>query len=242
MNKWISKSTNDKIKNFIVPPIPEDVNMYLINAIYFKGEWTDKFNKRNSFPSKFHSGNGDIKEVMMMSKKDRIEYGENEDFKVVRLPYGKEKISMYCVLPAENTSINDFIQTHNTDKWELIKNSVYKADDVYLNIPRFKMEYGVNNLNDCLSSMGMDEAFSPNADFSRISEGMLYIDNVLHKAIIEVNEEGSQAAAATVVATAGSMPLEPASFIADRPFLFIITDDVTGAILFMGKLYDCEKF
>ena len=106
---------------------------------------------------------------------------------------------MYCVLPAENTSINDFIQTHNTDKWELIKNSVYKADDVYLNIPRFKMEYGVKNLNDCLSSMGMDEAFSPNADFSRISEGMLYIDNVLHKAIIEVNEEGSQAAAATVV-------------------------------------------
>ncbi|HHV30053.1 serpin family protein [Acetivibrio mesophilus] len=243
INKWISDSTSKKITKVVEPPIPQNTAMYLINAIYFKGEWTEKFKKGDTFSTEFHSGNGQTKEVMMMKRKGEIEYGTRDDFKVVRLPYGNGKTSMYCVLPDESISINDFIKTLDADKWEQIKNSVSKVDDVKLNIPRFKMEYGIKNLNDCLISMGMEKAFSNEADFSGISEKDLYISNVLHKAVIEVNEEGSTAAGITLVEVKdASAMLDAPSFIADRPFLFFITEDITGTILFMGKLYDCEKY
>ncbi|HQD51075.1 MAG TPA: serpin family protein, partial [Defluviitaleaceae bacterium] len=167
INQWVADSTNNKIKQIIQPPIAPNTAMYLINAIYFKGEWTDKFDKRDTFAAKFYSGNGETREVMMMSKKDEIEYGEGDDFKVVRLPYGEEKVSMYCILPAENIPINDFIKELDSNKWEEIKNSVYARKDLYLNIPRFKIEYGIKNLNNCLIAMGMEEAFlQDKADFS----------------------------------------------------------------------------
>lgn len=243
INKWISDSTKKKITKMIDAPIPQNVAMYLINAIYFKGDWTEKFKKENTFSTKFYSGNGQTKEIMMMKRVDEIEYGAKDDFKVVRLPYGKGKTSMYCVLPAENVSINDFIMTLDIDKWEEIKSSISKVDDVTINIPRFKIEYGIKNLNDCLISMGMEEAFSDRADFSGISDERLFISNVIHKAIIEVNEEGSTAVGATVVQiNEMAAPFDPPSFIANRPFLFFITEDTTGTILFMGKLYDCEKY
>ncbi|HOJ77071.1 MAG TPA: serpin family protein [Bacillota bacterium] len=242
INKWIAKSTNNKITKMIDPPIPADVVMYLINAIYFKGEWTEKFNKADTFNSKFHSGGGATKAVMMMSKKGEIEYGAKDSFKVVRLPYGKGKTSMYCVLPAENIAINDFIKTLDAAKWEEIKNSVSKVKNVILNLPRFKIEYGIKNLNDSLIALGMGKAFSSAADFSGISDEKLCISKVLHKAVIEVNEAGSEAAGATVVEMTRNSAPDRHSFIANRPFLFFITDDVTGTVLFMGKLYDCQKY
>jgi serpin B len=116
------------------------------------------------------------------------------------------------------------------------------VDDVELNIPRFKMEYDVNSLKEVLASMGMKEAFKVNADFTGMGYGGLYISNVKHKAVIEVNEEGSEAAGVTEVEVRFTGLIEnPPSFIADRPFLFFITDDTTGTILFMGKMYDAEK-
>jgi len=243
INKWISDSTKKKITDIIDSPIPENTAMFLINAIYFKGDWAEKFKKQDTFTAKFQSGNGQTKEVMMMERKDTIEYGAKEDFKVVRLPYGKGTTSMYCVLPAKDVSINDFIKTLDVNKWEEIKNSISKAENVTLNIPRFKIAYGTKELRDCLIAMGMEEAFTERADFSGISEGLLFIDSVIHKAIIEVNEDGSTAAGSTVVRMIDGVAIgEPLSFIADRPFLFFITEDVTGTILFMGKLYDCEKY
>ncbi len=243
INKWISKSTKNKITKMIDSPIPDSIVMYLINAIYFKGGWAEKYNKDHTFNTEFHTDGGEAKEVMMMTRKGKIEYGAKDDFKVVRLPYGKGKTSMYCVLPAENVSINDFIKDLDADKWEEIKNSVSKVEDVILNIPRFKIEYGIKDLKDCLISMGMGKAFSDEADFSGMSDEGLCISNVLHKAIIEVNEEGSEAAGVTVVEMKETAAiLDPPSFIADRPFLFFITEDITGTILFMGKLYDSEKY
>jgi len=127
------------------------------------------------------------------------------------------------------------------DKWNEILDNITETDDVNLQIPKFKLEYGIKSLKDSLSSLGMEEAFEDRADFSGIREG-LYIDEVLHKAVIEVNEEGSEAAAATVVVLEESAAvIEPVTFIADRPFMFVIADDNTGTILFMGKLLNIES-
>lgn len=238
INKWIANSTKNKIEKMIDAPISSDIIMYLINAIYFKGEWTHQFDKKLTFGTKFNTGDGDAKDVMMMSRKGEVEYGDKGDFKVVRLPYGKGKTSMYCVLPNEGVSINDFIKGLNEEKWKEIKESVSKTEDVLLNIPRFKMEYGIKALNNSLISMGMGEAFSAKADFSGISNGVS-ISRVLHKAVIEVNEEGSEAAGVTVVEMKETAFMgDPPSFIANRPFVFFITKDTMGTILFMGKLYD----
>ncbi len=235
INEWIDNATKGKINKMLEPPIDPNVIMYLINAIYFKGEWTKQFDPERTYDGTFKTFEGSEQTVKMMSLKGKALYTEGDDCKAVRLPYGSGKTSMYAILPNEDVSINEFIEGMTVEKWNDIRNRVAETDDVLLQIPRFKLEYGIKNLNDSLKYLGMGEAFSENADFSGIREG-IYISRVLHKAVIEVNEEGSEAAAATVVEMAESAVMEPTTFIADRPFMFIITDDTTGSVLFMGKL------
>ena len=239
INKWISDATKKKIEKMLEPPIPSDIVMYLINAIYFKGDWKDKFNERNTYDTLFNAGNGLASQAMMMSKNGRIEYGQGDGYKAVRLPYGSGNIAMYCTLPEKNVPGNKFIEALDDKKWKDIKTNILKKKEVNLNLPRFKVDYGIKNLNDSLSSLGMEEAFSGTADFSGIRDGIC-ISRVLHKAVIEVNEKGSEAAAATVVEMKETAAADPLTFIADRPFVFVIADDVTGTILFMGKLYDVK--
>lgn len=235
INNWIKDETKGKIEQMLSGPIDPTVIMYLINAIYFKGEWSKQFNPENTFNSDFYSYDGDTVTVEMMSNKDEYEYAKGKNFKAIRLPYGKDKISMHVILPDKGVDINEFINNLTPEQWNDIRNSLIKTNDVTLNLPKFKLEYGIKNLNDSLKSLGMESAFDMSADFSGISEG-LFISNVLHKAIIEVNEEGSEAAAATAVIMPTSAPIEPITFIADRPFVFLITDDTTGTIMFMGKV------
>ena len=239
INHWISEATNKKINKMIDSPIAADVMMYLINAIYFKGDWAQQFDRKNTFESKFQSGNGSTDNVMMMSRQGKVQYGQGDNYRAVRLPYGSGKAAMYGVLPAKGISINDFITTLNADRWQAIKNSIAERDEVLLQLPRFKLEYGIKNLNQSLTSLGMGEAFTDRADFSGIRKDVC-ISRVLHKAVIEVNEEGSEAAAATVVEMKLTSAAEPLAFVADRPFLFIIADEETGTILFMGKFYKAE--
>lgn len=236
INGWISDSTGGLIKKMIEPPISPRVVMYLINAIYFKGEWKKQFDRKNSTNADFYSGDGSKKEVVMMRRTGKVEYGQGDGYKAVRLPYGKGKTSMYCILPEEGTSVNDFIDSMNPEKWKEIRDIVSETDDVNLQLPRFKQEYGIKNLNDSLISLGMGEAFSESADFSGIREG-IFISRVLHKAVIEVNEEGSEAAGVTVVEMKETAASEPVTFIANRPFVYMIVDDETGTILFMGKMF-----
>ena len=171
----------------------------------------------------------------MMSRKGEVEYTKGDNYKAVRLPYGNGKTSMYCVLTDDGVNINEFIDNMSIEKWNEIRKNVAEVDEVVLQIPKFKLEYGIKNLNDSLQSIGLGEAFSDKADFSGIREGV-YINRVLHKAVIEVNEEGSEAAAATVVEMKEVAARQPITFIADKPFMFIIADGTTGTILFMGKL------
>lgn len=236
INKWIGDSTKGKIKKMVDAPIPSDIVMYLINAIYFKGQWSDKFDTKMTFNSSFNSADGKVSDIMMMRRSGTVLFGRTDDYKAVRLPYGKGDIAMYCILPEKDADINDFVRGMDLEKWTEIRNAMKETKDVSLQIPRFNLEYGIKNLNSALTSLGMGEAFSDDANFSGMGDD-LAISRVMHKAIIEVNEEGSTAAGVTVVEireTAAVM--EPPEFIADRPFVFIIADDETGSILFMGKV------
>lgn len=240
INGWIKHATKGKIDQMLETPIPDDIVLYLINAIYFKGEWSEQFDPKLTYQDDFTALDGNIQRVNMMRKKDSpVEYTGNEQYKAVRLPYGNKKISMYLLLPAEGTEINEFIRSFTPEQWEGLKKTVKEREDIVFRIPRFKLEYGIKNLNDSLTALGMEEAFERNADFSGIRENIC-ISRVLHKAVIEVNEEGSEAAAATVVENKCAAAAEPLTFIANRPFLFIINDDVMDTILFMGKVVSIE--
>lgn len=238
VNRWVNRATKGKIDKIIDSNIHFDVLMYLVNAVYFKGDWTEKFDKHQTFDSKFKTEKGAVHSIKMMKRKDKIEFGKGSDYKIVRLPYGKGKIALYCILPDEVVGINDFIKDLTQEKWAAMRQSISKTNDVVLQIPRFKLEYGIKDLNLSLTTLGMGEAFEGSADFSGIGEG-ISIGRVLHKAVIEVNEEGSEAAAVTVVEmTKSEERIEPITFIADRPFVFVITDEASGTIVFMGKVTD----
>lgn len=240
INGWIKDATKGKIKKMINPPISELVVMYLINAIYFKGEWTEQFDPKRTYDGSFSSGSGQNQDVRMMNRKGNIDYAEMDDCKAIRLSYGSGKTSMYCVLPGENTDINEFIANMDENKWNEIRESLSETEDVTVKLPKFKMEYGIKNLNESLQSLGMEAAFSQDANFSGIREG-LFISRVLHKAVIEVNEEGSEAAGVTVVEMKEcAMVEDPKMFVGDRPFIFFIAEEETGSILFAGKLYDID--
>lgn len=241
INDWISDATKGKITNLINPPIPDDVLMYLINAVYFKGQWTEVFDPFKSKSGSFKNGENLNKNVVYMKKRSTGEYGSGTDYKAVRLPYGSGNIAMYCILPNENVKINDFINTLDSDKWNSIKNSISKVNDLELNLPRFKIEYGTKSLKESLANMGMGEAFKSSADFSGIASG-IFIGDVIHKSVVEVNEKGTEAAAVTVVIMPpGITPSPENAFSATRPFVFVIADDKTGSILFMGKTSDIEE-
>lgn len=241
INNWIDKATKGKITKMIEPPIKDEVLMYLINAIYFKGEWSDQFNPEYTYRDGFNTLDGGIQTVNMMRKTNGpVEYIGIEEYKAVRLPYGNGKTSMYIILPSEGTDINDFVSNMTIEKWNGIKKTVTKREDIVFRLPRFKLEYGIKSLKDSLISLGMEEAFSNYADFTGIREKVA-ISDVLHKALIEVNEEGSEAVAVTVVEKKETEAVEPTTFIVNRPFMFIINDDVMDTILFMGKVLSIDE-
>lgn len=213
INRWIDKATKGKIDKMLEPPIDPDVIMYLINAIYFKGEWSKQFDPARTYNGTFRKLDGSEETVQMMSLQDKVFYAEGDDYKAVRLPYGNGKISMYAILPSESINIDKFIEDMTVEKWKDIRASLVETDDVLVQIPKFKLEYGIKNLNDSLEYLGMGEALSEKADFSGIRED-IYISRVLHKAVIEVNEEGSKAAGATVVEMKEAGAAEPITFIA----------------------------
>jgi len=235
INGWIEDATEEKIKKMLTE-IPGDVVMYLINAIYFKGDWTYPFEEEATYEEDFNLEDGSKKPVEMMHIVEHYDYITGENFGMVRLPYGDEKFSMYIVLPDEGVAVDSIVGFLDGYYYDNLINSMVDKE-IRLAMPKYKMEYGVKVLNDVLTELGMGIAFGPEADFSGINPG-IFISEVMHKAVIEVNEKGSEAAAATVVAMAESaMPVdEMIEFIVDRPFFFVIADDRSGSILFMGKV------
>lgn len=236
INQWVDTNTNGKIKK-ILEQIAEDEILFLINAIYFKGAWQTEFDPANTRDNTFHLTDGSQKQVPMMTREDQYPFYYTSDFTAISLPYGEGRISMYIFLPSQNASLDQFLENLNAENWqEWI--SQFREQDISIRIPKFKIEYGTKELNDALTSLGMGVAFDEDrADFSRMATlekpgANLYIDKVAHKTFIEVNEEGSEAAAATSV-TIGVKSL-PRMFIVDKPFFFAIRDNETQTVLFMG--------
>lgn len=236
INQWVDTNTNGKIKKIVDDKIDPLTVLFLINAIYFKGTWQTEFDSSHTRDGTFHLATGGEKQVPMMARLGGYPYYENyeENFQAISLPYGDGKISMYIFLPARGSDFNTFLEHLNAENWENWM-SQFHEQRVSVVIPKFKLEYE-KTLNNPLQALGMEIAFGGRADFSRmsplgISPG-LYIREVVHKTVVEVNEEGTEAAAATSVgirATSAS----PA-FIVDRPFFFAIRDNNTKTVLFMG--------
>lgn len=248
INAWIEAQTNDRIKDLIDPSMLSiDTYMVLTNAIFFKANWKWQFDEGATQEDYFDLSDGGEKEVELMNICDEeidLNYADNDDVQMLQLPYKDEELSMYILLPRGN----DITSMEEELSCEYLKG--LKSDlmgewvDVYL--PKFKFDLGYG-LNDHLQNMGMEKAFDPDlADFSGIKESgeNVYITDVVHKSFVEVNEKGTEAAAATGIVMAddgsgigGSEP-EPIKFRADHPFIFFIEHQTTGQILFMGKVED----
>lgn len=241
INQWVSDNTNQKIEN-IIDAIPPEAVMYLINALYFKATWTWEFDPDQTVETSFYRYDGGTEKVDMMRQTAEFYYYQNADLQIVDLPYGDEKFSMTLILPAPGTDINDLIADITQSEWESWMDSLSGEKTlVEVHLPRFSFEYKAT-LNDVLTALGMGPAFGMNADFTGINPlGGLYISRVLHKTFIEVNEEGTEAAAVTGVEfNVVSVPVYP-RFIANHPFLFAIRERESGSIFFMGKVLNLAE-
>jgi len=237
INKWIEESTNGLIKN-MVDKLEDNTVMLIINAIYFKGKWKLQFDDKDTQQLPFHKEDGNSADVPTMRIKDDFRVYDGEGFMLAEFPYGQGNFVMDIVLPDQENSISGVLGSMTgTDFAKWIQQSGTRKADVYL--PRFKYGFKIK-LKEILSDMGMGIAFTGFADFSNITtEADLLINDVTHQAFIETNEEGTEAAAATIVDIGlTSMPLEPLVFKADHPFIYIIRETTTSTIIFMGTVAD----
>lgn len=235
INGWVHTSTNGRISK-ILNEIDPDIVLYLMNAIYFKGTWTQQFDPRRTHDAPFHRADGSEQRVRMMSLPDaRVRHFQNAEVQVVDLPYSREAFSMTLVLPGHGRSLDQLVATLDDQRWSQWMERLHQTSlDVHL--PRFRMEYE-KVLNETLRALGMQRAFSEaDADFSGISSVPhdLFIHEVRQKTFLEVNEEGTEAAAVTSVGVGPTSA--PPSFRADRPFLLVIRERFSGTILFIGAI------
>lgn len=236
INGWVSDKTHKKIES-IVDQISAESFMFLINAIYFKGQWTYEFDKDETSDLSFYKENGTVSDVPTMRLEADLNMLKTDLFDAIELPYGKGNVAMYVLLPSELSKVDDVIEALDHESWTDYLDSFYEQKEVKLQIPKWKSEFEMT-LNPMLMDMGMEVAFSDAADFSRILPGApLRISKVKHKTFIEVNEEGTEAAAVT------SVEIELTAimgeyFTVNKPFVYLIAEKNTGSVLFAGKVMD----
>jgi len=240
INHWVAQRTKDKIQD-ILPPGSLDAmtRLVLANAIYFKGSWATPFRETETSTQPFHLTTTSQIQAPLMHHFDDVKYLENGDFQAVELPYSGNELSMLILLPRQIEGCG-YLESQLTPALLSRSLSQMKKQKVELFVPRFKMDSSLD-LVDALSKMGMSDAFSGKADFSGMDgTKVLYISGVFHKAWVEVNEEGTEAAAATAVTVRASAvrerPPPPPVFRADHPFIFLIRDTRSGSLLFLGRL------
>jgi serpin B len=239
INHWVEDRTNDRIKDlFPSGSIDADVRLVLTNAIYFKGDWLIEFDEDATGEEEFHvSPTENVMVDMMRLRGETFNYAETDDLQIIDLPYAGEDVSMLILLPRESYmgGVEAQLSADKLGEWiELME-----ATDVNVQLPRFTFETKYFMKED-LAEMGMPTAFTDAADFSGMNtEDSLFIDKVIHQAFIEVNEKGTEAAAATGVSVKLSAAVSPQkTFNADHPFVFLIRDVDTGVIMFMGRVTD----
>lgn len=243
INSWVSDETRGKITR-IINSISRDDIAYLINAIYFKGTWKKEFDPKKTVKKDFHAPGGTVRSVDMMKRKDSFPYLEGEGFKGVVLPYTDEKTVMVLLLPDEDSDLKELHEKLDFESWRTWRESFARRKGT-IELPRLEIEYS-SKLKNQLDKMGMELAFDPGeADFSRmcVPEGgrNVYIDEVLHKTYLKVDEKGTEAAGVTAVVmkmTSAMEEPEPFHLIFDRPYFLVIEDTESGLPLFMGSISD----
>ena len=240
INNWVSRKTRGKIPA-IIDRIDAQQVLFLINAIYFKGQWQKRFDKTLTSNEPFYLLSGSPKQVPMMSQSGSYRYYRGDQFQAISLPYGNGGTSLYLFLPDQDSSLKNLLNGLNHQTWEQWMGR-FRNTPGDVKIPRFKLDYEIN-LNEALKFLGMEAAFTAGkADFSGMRDQRdLFISEVKHKAIVELNEEGTTAAAATSVGI-GVTSIQPEpqrfTFVADRPFLMAIRNQQNGAILFIGAVVE----
>ena len=234
INAWVSGKTQGKIPDIVSAPIPDLVMMYLINAVYFKGSWARQFDPKFTRDDVFQSPGGVQRPVKMMNRDGSLRYHRDALAEIADLPYGWDRFAMAVLLPREGKTLKDLRDALQTEAWEGWLDAL-KETEMNLQLPRFSLEYE-KGLGDVLAALGMDAAFDPQrADFSGINtDRELYISEVKHKTFVRVDEEGTEAAAATSVEM-GTTSVPPVMRV-DRPFIFVIHERHSGAILFIGQM------
>lgn len=242
INDWVEGVTREKIKGLIKPDMLSDLTrLVLVNAVYFKGSWATKFDAKRTSEQDFHLSDGKTKKVATMQQTGKFQHGLVEELEaaVLELPYTGGRLALRLVLPTSGT-LEQLEQKLRTADIHQRFDEVRVEEKVAVSLPKFKLEQTIP-LTEPLRSLGMTDMFAPGrADFSGIDGSrQLYVSEVVQKAFIEVNEEGSEAAAATgAVMMMRSMPMPPEDFRADRPFLFFLRDALTGMVVFQGRVAD----
>ena len=238
INQWVGTHTKNHITQIVSPDVVASANVVLTNAVYFAGKWQTPFNKEGTHDAPFTLEGGSTVSVPLMAQEEtRYGYQENAEFQAVRLPYGDGRFVMDVFLP--RGELGKFLPTVTAEhfaQWS----GAFRSTELNLFLPRWKMQYK-QTLNEPLKTLGMGRAFTGAADFAPMGLPGNFISAVLHKATLDVDEQGTVATAATAVAVAASMamrPLPPKVFRADHPFLLAITDTQSGALLFVGTVYN----
>lgn len=246
VNKWVEEKTKNKIKDLIPEEMfGADTRLTLVNAIYFKGSWMSQFHPSSTQTGPFQLTSSKTIQVPMMYQSKNLRYFENTNLgcKMLEMPYAGGKMSMIILLPDEVEGLSKLEESLNYSKLEDAVSKLMSAriEEVEVTLPKFKLTEKFS-LKDVLAKMGASDLFNPTkADLTGINkDGQLYVSEVVHKAFVDVNEEGTEAAAATAVGVAlMCMPMNPI-FFANHPFLFLIRHNESGVILFLGRLANPE--
>lgn len=240
INNWVNNATKGKISQIIDSVKPEDV-LFLINAIYFNSNWQQEFDRNLTTKQPFYVEKNKTIDYPLMSQSGNFSYFENKDFQLINLPYGKSgAMSMYILLPQKDVNLTTITKGLNEEIWQQWLSNLTKKEGL-IALPKFTLEYKAE-LNDTLINLGMKTAFN-NADFSNLTAESIVISQVKHKTFINVDEKGTEAAAVTSIGIrATSMPINsPFKMIVNRPFLYVIQDNNTGTILFMGTINQLDN-
>ena len=236
INDWCNDRTHGMIPSIINELDPDAVS-YLMNAIYFNGTWKDKFSKEETKQEMFRGYTRDIQYVDMMHRHGEYFYADGDGYSAVSIPYGNGAFRMTVILPIEGSFLRDVMASMDGGKFQALQRSMEKCN-VDLKIPRFTTEVDLP-LNDIISALGAPLIFSPQADFSQFARGDFYVSKMFQKAKIEVSEEGTKAAAVTaaIMMMSAVRPEKKRNvvFHADSPFAYIISENSTGSIYFMGQ-------
>jgi serine protease inhibitor len=236
INQWVADNTAGKITEIVAKPVPPDLVALLVNAVYFKAAWTSRFNPDSTTEADFHLPNGSTARRDYMLMNSAFEMYSDTDFEALNLPYGDSSFNMLIILPDKDVGISTVLGRFTPENWDTWTGSLTRHE-LELYLPKFRFRYELS-LKNTLTALGIERAFSDLADFSdMVNGGGVKFDDVKHKTFIQVDEEGTEAAAVTAISIFPTS-IELNRLVCNRPFLFVIYERVSKTILFMGYISD----